>query len=96
MKTKDQPRQDWTVVLRRRPVRMVQGRPEGGWTDEFEIVCCECGDDPDLDYREISRALQRIRGPTRWPWAQPTSAAAISASRPTTACRYRYDATGEA
>ncbi len=42
MKTQEQPRQDWTVVLRRRPVRMVGGRPEGGWTDEYEIVCCEC------------------------------------------------------
>ncbi len=63
MKTQDQPRQDWTVVLRRRPVCMVQGRPEGGWTDEFEIVCCECGDNPDLDYRDVPPRLQRIRGP---------------------------------
>jgi hypothetical protein len=63
MKTQDQPRQDWTAVLRRRPVRLVAGRTEGGWTDEFEIVCCECGDDPDRDWREVSPALQRIRGP---------------------------------
>ena len=53
----------WTVVLRRRPVRMVEGRPEGGYTDEFEIICCYCGDDPSLDCREISSALQEIRGP---------------------------------
>ncbi len=51
------------MVLRRRPVRMVEGRPEGGWTDVFEIVCCYCGDDPDLDYREVSHRLQQIRGP---------------------------------
>jgi len=51
------------VVLRRRPVRIVAGEPEGGYTDVFEIVCCECGDDPDLDYREVSPELQRIRGP---------------------------------
>ncbi len=63
MKTQDQPRQDWTVVLRRRPVCMVQGRPEGGWTDEYEIVCCDCGDNPDLDYRDVPPRLQRIRGP---------------------------------
>ncbi len=63
MKSQDQPRQDWTVVLRRRPVRMVEGRPEGGWADKSEIVCCACGDDPDLDYRDVSRALQRIHGP---------------------------------
>jgi len=53
----------WTVVLRRRPTRIVEGRPEGGYTDEFEIICCDCGDDPGLDYREVSPALQRIRGP---------------------------------
>ena len=53
----------WTVVLRRQPVRIVEGRAEGGYTDEFEIICCDCGDDPGLDYREVSPALQRIRGP---------------------------------
>ncbi len=51
------------MVLRRRPKRMVEGRAEGGWTEEFEIVCCDCGDDPDLDYREVSSELRRIRGP---------------------------------
>jgi len=34
-----------------------------GYTDAFEIVCCDCGDDPDLDYRDVSPELQRIRGP---------------------------------
>jgi hypothetical protein len=53
----------WTVVLRRMPTRIVAGRPEGGYTDAFEIVCCDCGDDPDLDYRDVSPELQRIRGP---------------------------------
>ena len=53
----------WTVVLRRRPARIVEGRPVGGCTDEFEIICCDCGDDPGLDYPEVSPALQRIRGP---------------------------------
>ena len=52
----------WTVVLRRRPTRIVEGRPEGGYTDEYEIICCDCGDDPDLDYREVSLELQRVRG----------------------------------
>jgi hypothetical protein len=28
----------WTVVLRRRPVRIAEGRPEGGYTEEFEIA----------------------------------------------------------
>jgi hypothetical protein len=53
----------WTVVLRRRPVRIVRGRLDGGYTDDYEIVCCDCGDDPDLDYREVSPELQRVRGP---------------------------------
>jgi hypothetical protein len=51
------------VVLRRRPTRIVEGRPEGGYTDAFELICCVCGDHPDLDYRDISPELQRIRGP---------------------------------
>ncbi len=63
MTTQDRSRLDWTVALRRRPARMVDGRPEGGRTDEYEIVCCECGDDPGLDYREVPPRLQRIRGP---------------------------------
>jgi hypothetical protein len=51
------------VVLRRRPTRIVEGRPEGGYTDAFEIICCDCGDDPGLDYSEVSPRLQRLRGP---------------------------------
>jgi hypothetical protein len=45
------------------PVRMVEGRPEGGYTDAYELICCDCGDDPDLDYHDISPELRRIRGP---------------------------------
>ena len=53
----------WTVVLRRQPVRMVEGRPEGGYTDVFELICSDCGDDPDLDYREVTSELQLVPGP---------------------------------
>ena len=69
----------WTVVLRRRPARIVEGRPEGGYTDEYEIVCCDCGDDPDRDYREVSAELQRIRGP--YPIAAGITAYVIHARR---------------
>ena len=61
--TGDKQRWDWDVLLRRRPTRVRRGRAKGGWTDEFEIVCRECGDDPNLDYREAAPELQRIRGP---------------------------------
>jgi hypothetical protein len=51
------------VVLRRRPVRIVDGQVETGHGDAFEIICCDCGDHPDLDYCDVSPELQRIRGP---------------------------------
>jgi hypothetical protein len=63
MKTRDRPARDWTAVLRRRPARIVAGRAEGGYTNMFEIICRDCGDQPDLDYREVSPELQRTRGP---------------------------------
>jgi hypothetical protein len=65
MATCDQPGGGWTVVLRRRPARVVEGRPEGGYTDAFEIICCDCGDHPDLDYSEVSPERQRSAGRTR-------------------------------
>ena len=43
--------------------RIVLGRMAGGYTDAFEIICCDCGDRPYWDYSEISFQLQRIRGP---------------------------------
>jgi hypothetical protein len=63
MATRDQPGDGWTVVLRRQPVRMVQGRPEGGYTNLFEIICRDCGDHPGQEYSEVAPGLQRIRGP---------------------------------
>ena len=63
MATSDPPESSWTVVLRRQPARLVEGQPEGGYTDVYEIICCDCGDDPDLDYREVSPRLRLVRGP---------------------------------
>jgi hypothetical protein len=63
MATLDQTGDGWTVVLRRQPTRMFEGQPEGGYTDLYEIVCCDCGDHPYLDYREVSPELQQVRGP---------------------------------
>jgi hypothetical protein len=63
MATSDWPRVPWTAVLRRQPVRVVDGRLEGGCTDMFEIICCDCGDNPRLDYLEVAPRLQLVRGP---------------------------------
>jgi hypothetical protein len=59
---------DWpahgdTARLRRQPVRMVEGRAEGGYTDLFELICPSCGDHPYLNYSQVSPQLQRLRGP---------------------------------
>jgi hypothetical protein len=43
--------------------RLVEGRPVGGYTDAFELICCDCGDDPDRAYRELPPRLQLVRGP---------------------------------
>jgi len=63
VKTRSQPLHGWTTVLRRQPARIVEGRPEGGYTSAFEIICCDCGDHPDLDYCEVPPELRRVRGP---------------------------------
>lgn len=59
----DEPSLGWTLVLRRQPVHLVEGRPEGGYTEAYELICCDCGDNPDLNYRDIPPRLQQIRGP---------------------------------
>ena len=53
------------VVLRRQPVRMVDGRVKGGYTGMYEVICPSCGDHSYLDYSEISPRLQSLRGPYR-------------------------------
>jgi hypothetical protein len=61
--TGEQPGLGWTLALRRQPIRIVDGQPPGGYTDLYELICCYCGDDPDLDYQHVPPELQRIRGP---------------------------------
>ena len=50
------------MVLPRQPVSIAKGCQEGGYTAASEVRC-DCGDHPDLDYREIFPRLQRLRGP---------------------------------
>jgi hypothetical protein len=52
-----------TAHLRRQPVRIVDGRVEGGHTGVFEVICPDCGDHLDLNLSEVSWRLQWLRGP---------------------------------
>ena len=47
---------------------------------KFEIICCDCGDDPDRDYREVPPELQRVRGP--YPIAADITAYVKHAAQP--------------
>ena len=58
-----QPGHGRTASLRRQPVRIVDGRMEGGYTNTFELICPACGDQPDLDYSQVSPRMQWLRGP---------------------------------
>jgi hypothetical protein len=58
-----QPGHGRTAFVRRQPVRIVDGRCEGGYTGVFELICPGCGDHPYVDYSEISPRLQWLRGP---------------------------------
>ena len=58
-----QPGHGRTAFVRRQPVRIVDGRFEGGYTSVFEFICPGCGDNPYVDYSEIPLRLQRLRGP---------------------------------
>jgi hypothetical protein len=52
----------WTMTLRRQRARTVDGNPDG-YTNAFEIICSDCGDDPRQDYQDVSARLRRLRGP---------------------------------
>jgi len=58
-----QPGHGRTAFVRRQPVRIVEGRVEGGYTGVFELICPGCGDNPHVDYSEIPPQLQWLRGP---------------------------------
>ena len=57
-----QPGHGRTAFVRRRPVRIVDGRMEGGYTDAYELICPNCGDNPYLDFVDVPAQLQRLRG----------------------------------
>ena len=49
--------------MRRRPVHIVDGRMEGGYTDAYELICPSCGDHPYVDFVDVPAQLQWLRGP---------------------------------
>jgi hypothetical protein len=49
--------------VRRQPVRIVDGRVDGGYTGVFEVICPGCGDNPYVDYSEVPPRLQWLRRP---------------------------------
>ena len=51
------------AFLRNQPVRIVDGRIQGGYSGVYELICSSCGDDPHLDYLEVTPQLQSLRGP---------------------------------
>jgi hypothetical protein len=51
------------AILRRQPALGVPAQAEGGHATMFELICFDCGDNPGLDYSQVSPRLQRIRGP---------------------------------
>ena len=58
-----QPGHDRTAFVRRRRVRIVDGRFEGGYVGAFELICPDCGDNPYVDYFEAPALLKWLRGP---------------------------------
>jgi hypothetical protein len=63
MTTSTAPTRASTMTLRRQKARAVGGNLDGGYTDAFEIICIDCGDDPRRDYQDVPPWLQRLRGP---------------------------------
>ena len=54
---------NWVIALRRKTAGPGKSQPGDPDADTFEIICRECGDDPALDYQQVSAELRRIRGP---------------------------------
>jgi hypothetical protein len=57
-----QPGHGSAAFLRNQPVRIVNGCI-CGCNGVYELICPNCGDDPDLDYLEVVPRLRRLRGP---------------------------------
>jgi hypothetical protein len=63
MTTSTAPGQVWRMTLRRQKAHTVDGNRDSGYTDAFEIICSDCGDDPRHGYQDVPPLLQSLRGP---------------------------------
>jgi hypothetical protein len=58
-----QPGHGTAAFMRNQPACIADGRIHGGYNGVYELICPDCGDDPDLDYLEVAPQLQWLRGP---------------------------------
>jgi hypothetical protein len=49
--------------MRNQPACIADGHIYGGYNSVYELICPDCGDDPDLDYLEVAPRLRWLRGP---------------------------------
>jgi hypothetical protein len=51
------------AFMRNQPACIADGHIHGGYNSVYELICPDCGDDPDLDYLEVAPRLRWLRGP---------------------------------
>ena len=82
-----QPGHGRTAFVRRQPVRIVDGRVQGGYTGVFELICPGCGDNPYGITPRSRRGFSGFAGRARWrrPWRRMTSTSGRFPARMATA-----------
>jgi hypothetical protein len=87
MTTGGQPGHGWTVVLRRQPARIVDGRPQGGYTDALSSSAANAVTIPTWITGRSQPGFGRSAGRTRSRQASPhmgnTSCGTGAGGRPT-------------
>jgi hypothetical protein len=58
-----QPGHGTAAFMRNQPACIADGHIHGGYNGVYELICPDCGDDPDLNYLEVTPQLQWLRGP---------------------------------
>lgn len=78
-----QPGHGAAAFLRNQPARITDGHILDGFNGVYELICPNCGDDPDLDYLEVASRLQLLRGPRSLTggWPRITSTAEFPGPR---------------